>query len=119
ALGGHMSVGSMAFSSWRGSRIPWAELTILLALCAPRNATAAVPSPGPPITIRRATGTITIDGEMSDPGWQGVDTVGTWFETRVGDNVEPQVKNVGYLAYDDKFLYAGFIFDDPDPGSIR
>jgi hypothetical protein len=80
---------------------------------------AAVPSPGPPLTIRRATGPITIDGDLSDPGWQGVDSVRTWFETRVGDNVEPQVRNIGFLTYDDKFLYAGFIFDDPDPGSIR
>jgi hypothetical protein len=29
------------------------------------------------------------------------------------------VKSVGYLAYDDRFLYAGFQFDDPDPGAIR
>jgi hypothetical protein len=114
-----MSSGSMALSSWRGSRIPWAEFAILLALCAPRSAGAAVPSPGPPITIRKATGTITIDGDLSDAGWQGADTVRTWFETRVGDNVEPQVRNVGFLTYDDKFLYAGFVFDDPDPKSIR
>jgi hypothetical protein len=80
---------------------------------------AGVPKPGPPITIRRATGAITIDGDLSDPGWQGVDTVRTWFETRVGDNVEPQVRNIGLLTYDDKYLYAGFIFDDPNPSSIR
>jgi len=29
------------------------------------------------------------------------------------------VKNIAYLAYDDRFFYAGFDFDDPDPGSIR
>ena len=31
----------------------------------------------------------------------------------------PDVKNVAWLAYDDKFLYAAFQFDDPDPKSIR
>ena len=36
-----------------------------------------------------------------------------------GDNVEPQIRNVGYLTYDDRFFYAGFEFDDPDPQAIR
>jgi len=93
-------------------------LVASLALRAPA-AFAGSPSPGPPLTIRRATGAITIDGDLSDPGWVGADSVTKWFETRVGDNVEPQVRNIGYLAYDSKFLYAGFIFDDPNPASIR
>jgi len=89
-----------------------------MALRAPA-ALAASPSPGPPLSIRRASGAITIDGDLSDPGWVGADSVTKWFETRVGDNVEPQVRNVGFLAYDGKFLYAAFIFDDPNPASIR
>src|SRR5262249_18157916 len=89
-----------------------------IALRAPA-AFAASPSPGPPLAIRRAAGAITIDGDLSDPGWAGADSVTKWFETRVGDNVEPQVRNVGYLAYDNKFLYAAFVFDDPSPSSIR
>jgi hypothetical protein len=42
-----------------------------------------------------------------------------WFETRVGDNVEPQVANVAYLAYDERYLYAGFKLEDPKPSLIR
>ena len=38
-----------------------------------------------------------------------------WYETNPGDNTEPKVKNVGYLTYDDRFFYAAFEFDDPDP----
>jgi hypothetical protein len=71
---------------------------------------AAAPQPGPPLTISRARGTITVDGDLGDPGWQGVPAVTQWFETRVGDNVEPQVKNEGWLAYDDTYLYAAFRF---------
>jgi hypothetical protein len=89
----------------------------ILSTCS--TSRAATPSPGPPLAIRRAAGPISIDGDLSDPGWQGADSVTTWFETRVGDNVEPQVKNVGYLTYDDKYFYAGFRFEDPDPKSIR
>ena len=36
-----------------------------------------------------------------------------------GDNTEPKVANVGYLTYDDKFLYAAFEFADPNPAGIR
>jgi len=83
------------------------------------NAGLAASHPGPPLTIARAAAPITIDGDLSDAGWQGVTPITTWFETRVGDNVEPQVKNVAWLAYDDQFLYAAFRFDDPNPASIR
>ncbi len=97
---------------------PAALAALLLVSCATLSR-AAAPAPGPPLSIHRATGPITIDGDLSDAGWQGADSVTTWFETKVGDNVEPQVKNVAYLAYDDKFLYAGFRFDDPHPELIR
>jgi len=91
-----------------------------LALAALSSPTfAAAPQPGPPLSIRRATGPITIDGNLSDPGWQGADTIRTWFETNVGDNVEPQVRNVAFLTYDDHYLYAGFEFEDPHPELIR
>jgi hypothetical protein len=82
-------------------------------------ASAAEPKPGPTLSIHRATGPIVIDGNLDDAGWVGADTVKTWYETRVGDNVEPQVRNLGFLAYDDHFLYAAFQFDDPHPELIR
>jgi hypothetical protein len=91
----------------------------LWALLLPAASRAADPKPGPPLTIVRATGAITVDGDLSDPGWQGVPGITTWFETRVGDNVEPQVGNVAYLAYDDDYFYAGFRFEDPNPTGIR
>lgn len=82
-------------------------------------ARCAAPTPGPPLTITRLSGAITIDGDLSDGGWQGVTPVTTWYETRVGDNVEPPAKSEGYLAYDDHYFYAGFRFQDPNPGQIR
>src|SRR5436190_5727852 len=89
----------------------------LSSLSAPALAKDA--QPGPPLTITRVTAPITIDGDLADAGWKGVTPVTQWYETRVGDSVEPQVKNVGWLAYDDKYLYAAFEFDDPNPKLIR
>jgi hypothetical protein len=60
-----------------------------------------------------------VDGDLSDPGWQGARKVETWYETNPGDNTPPKVGNVGYLTYDDRFLYAGFRFLDPQISRLR
>ena len=73
----------------------------------------------PEITIGRSPGSIEIDGDLSDAGWLDVTMVDTWFETSPGDNVEPPVGNRAYLTYDDRFFYAGFEFQDPEPSKIR
>jgi len=92
----------------------------LLALALPAApALGAAPQPGPPLAIVRVSASITIDGDLSDPGWKEVQPISQWYETRVGDSVEPQVRNVAWLAYDDKYLYAAFQFDDPNPKLIR
>jgi hypothetical protein len=83
------------------------------------SAYAQSPLSGETIRIARAAGRITVDGELSDEGWQNVERVEKWYETNPGDNVEPKVRSVGYVAYDNEFFYAGFEFDDPDPTSIR
>jgi hypothetical protein len=101
-------------------RLPAAAIVGAFALLAiPAAAFAASPEPGPPITIVRAAAPISIDGDLTDAGWQGVTPVRTWFETRVSDNEESSIANEGYLAYDDRYLYAGFRFTDPEPGRIR
>jgi hypothetical protein len=74
---------------------------------------------GDRIAIKRSAGAIAIDGDLSDAGWQGAAKVDRWYEVNPGDNVEPKVRNVGYLTYDDRYFYAAFEFEDPAPSSIR
>ena len=96
-----------------------AGISLALALGA-LPAAAAEPSPAAAaIEIRRLAGEIVIDGRLDEPAWDGAAPVETWFETRPGDNVEPKVGNRAYLVYDDRFLYAGFEFQDGSPESIR
>ena len=71
-------------------------------LTIPSLAWCADPQPGPPLTIHRAAGSIVLDGDLSDAGWQGVEPDTTWFETNPGDNLEPKVGNAVYLTYDDQ-----------------
>lgn len=82
-------------------------------------ANAAAPQPGPTLTIQRATAPIVIDGDLDDEGWKDVTPVTTWYETNVGENAPPPAPCKGYLAYDSKYLYAAFQFDDPNPKLIR
>ena len=96
-----------------------ASLVALLLLLVAPPARAADPVPGPGFTIRRAAGAITVDGDLSDPGWQGIEAITTWYETNPGDNIEPKVKNEAYLTYDDHYFYAAFRFEDPKPAGIR
>lgn len=74
---------------------------------------------GDTIRITRATGSITVDGDLSDEGWRGATRVDTWYEINPGDNTEPAVKSVGYLTYDSRFFYAAFDLEDPDASAIR
>jgi hypothetical protein len=74
---------------------------------------------GEPIQIGRLTSPVTIDGDLSDEAWQHATRIDRWYETQPGDNTEPKVKNVGYLAYDDHYFYAAFEFEDPNPSAMR
>ncbi len=73
----------------------------------------------PPFEIRKTSLEIRIDGKLGDPGWADAVPIGTWYETRPGDNLPSKLGNVGRLAYDDQFVYAAFEFSDPTPKKIR
>ena len=80
---------------------------------------SAQTTPPPAVSITRLTGHIVIDGDLGDEGWRSASTVTTWFETNISDNAPATVRNVGHLAYDDRFLYVGLEFDDPEPSAIK
>ncbi|MBZ5559864.1 MAG: carbohydrate binding family 9 domain-containing protein [Acidobacteriia bacterium] len=91
----------------------------LLISLASSSAAGQTALSGESIRISKATGPITIDGDLSDEAWQHATRVETWYETNVTDNTPPKVRNVGHLTFDDKYFYAGLEFDDPDPSLIR
>jgi hypothetical protein len=91
----------------------------MVVLCLPIAAFAQTREPAITYAIKRASGPITIDGDLSDAGWKDALRVDKWFETNATDNTEPKMKNVAWLAYDDHFFYAAFHFEDPNPEKIR
>jgi len=96
-----------------------AVLALLFAALGPRASTAQEKLSGDTLLISRTTGSIRIDGDLSDEGWKASKPVTTWYEVNPGDNTEPGVGNVGRIAYDDHFFYASFEFADPNPKAIR
>jgi hypothetical protein len=74
---------------------------------------------GATLHITRATSAIRVDGDLSDEAWRTAARIDTWYDVSPGDSAVPPVKSVGYLTYDDRFFYAAFEFDDPDPAAIR
>jgi hypothetical protein len=73
----------------------------------------------PPLAIKKTAAPITIDGDLSDAGWKDALRFDTWYETNPGDSVEPKVKTVGWITYDDHFFYAAIESFDPNPAQIR
>jgi hypothetical protein len=97
-----------------GGAVIFAVMWLLTVVAAAQTALS-----GDAIHITRASGPITIDGDLSDEAWRTATRVDKWYETKPGDNVEPKVKSVGYLTFDDRYFYAAFDFDDPRPAAIR
>jgi hypothetical protein len=92
---------------------------LVAAMLVPGVAGAAAGDTEPPLRIQRVQTPVTIDGDLAEQAWSDIAPVTTWYETRVGDNAPPQVSNEGWLAYDDRYLYAAFRFGDPQPHLIR
>lgn len=76
------------------------------------------PNVKPSLQIARRQGSITIDGDLSDVGWKGVDRARNFAETQPLERVRPLSETEAFLTYDDDHLYVGMIAYD-DPAQIR
>ncbi|MDH3197960.1 MAG: carbohydrate binding family 9 domain-containing protein [Candidatus Krumholzibacteria bacterium] len=74
-----------------------------------------VPVYHPTLEVRRAEGTIRIDGDLGDEGWQGTARAGNFAEHNPGDQTRPAVDTEVLVTYDDENLYVAWLcYDDPD-----
>jgi len=76
------------------------------------------PNRKPSLTIRRAPGKISLDGDLSDPGWVGAAKAENFAEANPRENVRPSVESEVLVTYDQDHLYLAFIAKD-DPSTIR
>jgi len=71
------------------------------------------------LALPRASGPITVDGDLSDPGWNGALVITKFYEYYKTDNTEPPMKTIAHVTYDDRYLYVGVDCRDSDPSKIR
>ncbi len=102
----------------RLAAIPSALALVAAVLALPAFAAEAAPKAAT-LEIRRAAGPITVDGDLSDAAWQEAAPIETWYEFDPGQNIEPKVKSMARMAYDDQNLYLAFELADPEPKAIR
>jgi hypothetical protein len=93
-------------------------LLLSLGLLVPAAASAADAGGRPVYSARRLATPIVVDGRLDDAAW-GEPTFELAYETRPGDNIPPQVRTLGWVAFDDESFYFAFRCFDPDPASIR
>ena len=77
------------------------------------------PNIQPILMVEKTTGSITIDGELNDPGWVGAARATNFTQVEPFDMVKPQSNTIAYITYDDINLYIALIALDDDPSSIR
>lgn len=71
----------------------------------------------PVLALRPAAGTITVDGELDDPGWHGAARADGFSETSPGDNIAPAHETEVLVTYDKTNFYLAFIATD-DPATV-
>jgi hypothetical protein len=72
----------------------------------------------PTLKAHRVNGRIEIDGQLSDPGWQGAHRATNFTEHSPGQEVAPPVRTEALVAYDENNLYLAAICY-ADPGTVR
>jgi hypothetical protein len=72
----------------------------------------------PEIEVCRASGPISIDGDLDDPGWLNAARVANFAEHNPGDQTQPEVDTEVLITYDDANLYLAWLCYD-DPSEVR
>lgn len=68
----------------------------------------------PKYEISKTSTQIVVDGHLDEAIWKKITPATNFSETYPGDNTRPPVKTEVFMAYDEDYIYAGFIcYDDP------
>jgi len=100
-------------------RVSITILALLLAHSVSNADEGFTPNLHPTYNVVRLNGSITIDGNLDDTGWQGVARASNFSEQFPNRGRKAPVETEVMLTYDDENLYIAFICYDPDASSIR
>jgi hypothetical protein len=98
-------------------------LTALVATasttCAAARVSATYDADRSPFPIPMIESHVVVDGVVGEAAWEDALELALEYEQRPGENCEPPVTTTVLLVHDRSHVFAAFICDDPDPGSIR
>src|SRR3954452_1825262 len=75
--------------------VPQVLCCLLSAVCCLANARAEE------LTLPRANGAITLDGDLSDAAWNNALVISKFYEYYKSDNTEPPMQTIARVMYDD------------------
>lgn len=96
--------------------------TLLLAtfLLLASYLTIAQHKPGKEIVVKKAIGTIALDGQLDEPDWQTADVASGFFLNYPVDSIPPSFQSEARVTFDKHFLYVGFVcYDDNRPDIVQ
>jgi hypothetical protein len=73
----------------------------------------------PTLDVHRLVGSIAIDGEVSDAGWQAASHVSEFTSALPIPYQTPGVKTEAFITYDADNLYVAMVAHDPNPSAIH
>ena len=76
--------------------------------------------PGTELHIKKAIGTITLDGVLDESDWQAADVADDWYTNYPVDTVRAPFQTEARFTFDDEFFYASFVcYDDDTPDIVN
>jgi len=100
----------------------WAATFAACLLCLFAVVPAAAedpPADGAPLEVPRASSPVVIDGAIDEAAWEDALQMELDYEVQPGDNIEPPVRTVVFLTYDERRVLVAFRAFDPEPDRIR
>ena len=102
-----------------GTRLGRVFLLVFLLIAAGRAIAEDSTQAKKPHGVPRATSEVTIDGVLDEQAWQDALTLELDYEVRPGENIEPPVRTVVFITYDEDRVLVAFRAYDPEPEKIR
>ncbi|MEL7249013.1 MAG: DUF5916 domain-containing protein [Bacteroidota bacterium] len=76
--------------------------------------------PGTELHIKKAMGTITLDGVLDESDWQSADVADDWYMNYPVDTVRAPFQTEARFTFNDEFFYASFVcYDDDTPDIVN
>ena len=76
--------------------------------------------PGTELHIKKAIGTISLDGRLDESDWKTADVADNWYTNYPVDTLKAPFQTEARFTFDDEFFYASFVcYDDETPDIVN